>query len=355
MLSTTYFEYFEIGAWPTIHPNSLKMTVNSENSVKILIYTQANNATAKLLYHHIPHSLTFIVHIFYYALSLLLDESNYESITIGHIGFTLCAGILQSLSINQVLRKLDINRIESLVDLFGNTFTSFCCLVSTSALNKAASTTDSTGFMDSFGRFLWTLTVCCLCFECIQMPMDWILNFNQSFGRINAPKHRSKWTVSWTYIRRSCYFVIGISFCYFIVFEPLNVLQVINCTMASIASYFATIYISEYLSTSPENLCYAVNISSCILVLIDFKLFHSQSAESLGFISKHFDIFILSFSSCFSQFTSTVVFPHKFWNQNQPEKAARFLTVNLVIAAVFIEIVSRVRNDRAVPAVQGSL
>ena len=276
------------------------------------------------------------------GLSLLIDERDYQSITIGYIGFTLCAGILQSLSSNQLLRKLDVEQSERVIDLFGNTFTSFSSLIAVSTMNTM-------GFMDSFGRFLWTLTMCCLCFECVQMPMDWILNFNQSFGRINAPKHRTKWTISWTFCRQTCYVAIGITFCYFTVFEPLNVLQLINCTMASVVSYFSTVHVSEYLSTSPENLCYAVNGCSCILVLIDFNVFHSPSADSLGFVSKHCDIFILSFSSCFSQFTSTVIFPHQFWSQKQQEKAARFLAINSVIAALFIVILDRVRRDNVFP------
>ena len=233
------------------------------------------------------------------------------------------------LSIKKIIkfdRLLSYLLQTSLYLQFGNTFTSYSPLISVSIQN-------TTGFMDSFGKFLWTHIVCCICFECIQLPMDWILNVNQPFGRINAPKDRPKWTIDWRYCRWSCYILIGISLGYFMLFDPFTVLEVINCIIASIAEYFSTLYLTEYLSTSSEIMCYVVNLWSCILILIDLKLFGDSP---LGFISKHCHIFILLFASCLSQFASTVVFPHNFWNRNEPHKAVRFVILNLLKVAVFI-------------------
>ena len=259
------------------------------------------------------------------CINCLFDvESSFKSILISNGVCCILIGILQSLSNNKKFNKKDIKIIDNFIDNFGNTFTSFSSLIKD--IND-----DGEDNNISYQHFLFSILICFLLFQISLTFIDRILNINNFYGKIHIDNIRKKGTIHWNYIYFSFYFIISSTYLYFI-FVKFKFFELNNCLFASLLSYYITFYFSNKLSIfSIESMCYFTNIVSCILVMFDNKLF----IKNYYF---HLDIFIISFSSCFSQFVTTIIYTSIWISKDQSVKAMRFIIVNVMIGITFVTI-----------------
>ena len=262
----------------------------------------------------------------------LYISGSYQSVLIGNFIVCVFAGVLKSLCQNKKFTARNIERINSAIDNFGNTFTSFSSLVYDSCLYSLTDTTTNSAILElfeSYRYFLFGIILCFISFQISLTAVDRVLNINRMYGKINKNKFNTQWNINWRILHSMCYVIIGVTNVY-ILFHG-DFIKLTNCLMASILAYYFTVYVSD----SSEFVCYITNIVSCLLVIADFIIFHSKnSINTSNFLANQMDIFILSFASCFSQFASTIIYPNEFFTKyKNRNRAVRFVIANLMISA----------------------
>eukprot|EP01083_Nonionella_stella_P020129 55800_1 len=259
--------------------------------------------------------------------SVFLTES-YQSVFIGSLLFCIAAGTLQSLCQNKKFNKKNIQRIQGFISNFGNTFTSYAGLVYVSCVHFRNIKHDY-ALLDCYRLFLFASICCFFSFQISLTVTDRTLNINNSYDSF---KYSKPWIVNWRYITYVCYGIIGLSYIHSI--SNWNLIVFTNGLFASILSYYAAFWLSHSL----EFVCYITNTVACILVFMMFILNHSKYVFPSNDLANQFEVFILTFSGCFSQFVSTITYPNMFYTQFEQNKAIRFVIINQVIAAVFIAL-----------------